>query len=389
VDIRHYFRVIIKGWWLILSAFVISVVTGLIFTYSQTPIYRSQATFVVSPSASLSEFNEYMRSLDGINKRDSFVGTTYGEIATSRIVLGTVYSQLGLTPAQIQNLSVSAELIDSTNIIEVTVESDDPLIAKSVADSVGQQTIEYVKNLLEPYDMKPLDPAFVPTSPSKPLLARNLLVAAMFGVLVGLASAFLLENLRSSQEVTGGVNIIDQDTGVYNRYYFMQRLGEELSRAKRQNNPLSLALMNIEHLDALGDMRLPGQRVEALRRVALFLKRHLREEDLIAHFEDERFAFLLPDTSGEEAKQILEKLQDRLELNVFELGEKDGTKLNLSATSGVASYHFNGAGREELLSHTQEALRRAGDNGRGGIFLYNGDRHSTVSDEMNPDRPGT
>lgn len=384
MELRNFIRVILRGWWLVIPAVLISVVTGLIVTFSQTPIYRSTATFVVSPSASLEEFSSFMRSLDALNKRDNFV-STYSQIAASRTVRGSVYGELGLTPAQIRNLNVSAELIPATNIIQVTVESDDPVIAKSVADLVGEKTIEYVEDLYEPYDMKPLDRAFVPPLPSKPLLVRNLIVAAILGMVVGVGSAFVLENLRLPQKVIAGVNIIDGDTGIYNRYYFMQRLGEELSRANRHERPLSLAMMNIEHLDTVGDVRLPRLRSEALRRAAFFLKEDLREEDLIARYEGDKFAFLLPDTSGPDAKQILRKLKDRLELNTFEL-EGSGVKLNLTASSGIATYLFNGAGRNELLSHAEEALQRASDGSGGRTCLYGDDCEDEIDEKMNADR---
>jgi diguanylate cyclase (GGDEF)-like protein len=384
VELRNYIRVILRGWWLVLSALLISVASGLVFTYSQTPIYRSTATFVVSPSSSLGQFNDFMRSLDSLSKRDG-VMATYVEIAQSNTILNVVYKEMELTQAQLEYLDVSSELIPSTNIIKITVESDDPLIAKTVADLVGQKSIEYVGNLYEAYDMKPLDPANTPRSPSKPQKAQNLLVAAILGLAVGVGSAFLLENLRSSDEILAGVSIIDGDTGIYNRYYFLQRLGEELSRAKRSRSPLSLALMNVERLDAIGDMRLPRLRNEALRRVALFLKQYMRGEDMVARFEGDKLALLLPDTSSSDAKQILEYLQTRLAWNIFDL-EASGMKLNLTATCGIATYCFNGTGRDELISNAENALRRASDNSYSKVCIFDDDGNGMAEEEMDANR---
>ncbi len=383
MELRNYIRVILRGWWLVLSALLISVASGLVFTYSQTPIYRSTATFVVSPSSSLGEFNEVMRSLDSLSKRDG-VMATYVEIAQSKTILNAVYKEIGLTSAQLENLDVSSELIPSTNVIKISVESDDPLIAKNVANLVGQKSIEYVGNLYEAYDMKPLDPAYTPKSPSKPQNVENLLVAAILGLSVGVGSAFLLENLRSSGKVIASVNIIDGDTGIYNRYYFLQRLGEELSRVKRSHSPLSLALMNVERLDAIGDMRLPHLRNEALRRAALFLKQYMRGEDLIARFEGDKLALLLPDTPGLDAKQILEYLQTRLAWNIFDL-EESGIKLNLTAISGVATYYYNGTGRDELISNAEKALRRASNDDYSKVCLFTDDSDGTADEEMDID----
>jgi diguanylate cyclase (GGDEF)-like protein len=377
VDMRTYLRVITKGWWLILSAFLISVATGSIFTYSQIPIYRSTATFVVSPSTSLGQFNDFMRSLDSLNSRDGIM-MTYAEIANSHAIFSSVYTELQLTPAQRENLYVSSEIIPSTNIVKVIAESDNPLLAKQVADLVGQKTTEYIESLYEAYDMKPLDPANTPVSPSKPRIVENLLLAAILGLAIGVGSAFVLDNLRSSADRIAAVNIVDGDTGIHNRYYFVQRLGEELSRAKRNHHPLSLALINVDHLDAINDMRLPRLRNELLRRVGLFMKRYLREEDLVARFEGDKFALLLPETPGSEAKKILEYLQTRLEWNIFELEEK-GVKLNLASSSGIAAYNFNGITREELLTHAEQALQRAEyDSSYDKVYVFEDQEQGTL-----------
>jgi diguanylate cyclase (GGDEF)-like protein len=360
-------QVVLRGWWLILPALLIAVSSALVFTYSQTPIYRTSATFVVSPGSSFDSVSEVIRSLDTLTKRDSILAT-YAHIAASNVILKAVYQELELSAEQKENLSVSSELVPPTNIIKVIVESDDPVLAQTCATLVGQKTIEYIDNLEEAYDMKPLDSAFVPVSPSKPDKMQNIMLAVILGSVAGIASVFVLEYLRSSGEAIADVTIMDRDIGIYNRHYLLQRLGAELSRAKRHRYPLSLALMNVERLDVIKDMHLPRLRNEALRRVGIFLKQYLREEDLVARFEGDTFAVLLPDTSGPDAERLLNKLHTRMEWSIFEL-EEAGVKLNLSATSGVVAYDFNGTGRDELVARAKKALQRASDNGYGKVCL--------------------
>lgn len=372
MELKRYLQVVLKGWWLILSTLLVSVAFALVFTYGQTPIYRTSATFVVSPSSSIGKFSDFMRGLDSLYEREGVI-TTYVEIATSSTVLDAVYKEMGLTEDQLEYLDVSSELVPSTNVIKITVESDDPLIAKACADLVGQKTIEYLKDLYEAYDMKSLDSAYTPRSPSKPRKAQNLMLAAILGSLLGGGLAFVAEYLRSPKFPFATVNIIDSDTGVYNRYYFLQRLGEELSRVKRHRYPLSLGLMSIERLDAVGDMRLPRLRNEILRRVAFYIKQYLRDEDIMAHFEGDKFAFILPDTDGQSAREILKKLQTRIEWNVFEL-EESGVKLNLTSVCGVTAYN-NGTGQDDLLAEAEIALQRAG-SGNGYSKTYLKERNS-------------
>ena len=384
MELRNYIRILAKGWWLIVPAFIIAVVTGLVLTFSQPSIYRTSATFVVSPSKSLGEFNEFMRSLDSLSRRDGAMAT-YVEIANSNTILDSVFKDMGLTEDRVKRMRFNAQLIPSTNIIKVTVESDSPELARIAANTVGQKTIEYVGTLYEAYDMKPLDTAITPEMPAKPDRVKNLVLAAILGLSVGVGAAFVLEYLRLSKDSVAHMSIIDGDTGVYNSYYFMQRLGEEISRANRHGYPLSLGLMNIERLDITVDKRLPHLRNEALRQVGFFLKRNVREEDLVARIDGTRFAILLPDTYGLDAKQILEELQSRLEWNIFEL-EQRGLKLNLAATSGVAGYTLNGGGRDELVSKAEIALLRADENGYNGICLYDDSKENeAVIDERDGD----
>ncbi len=367
MELRHYFKVVLRGWWLILPALLIAVSSALVFTYSQTPIYRTAATFVVSPSSAFSDVSEVIRGLDTLTKRDSILAT-YAHIATSDTIVKQVGREMGLDVEQRENLSVSSELVPPTNIIKIIVESDDPALAQTCADLVGQRTIEYINDLDEVYDMQPLDLAFTPLLPSKPNKVQTVMLATILGSIVGIAVAFLLEYLRSSGEAIADVSIIDSDTGIYNRHYFLQRLGGELSRAKRHRYPLSLALMNVERLDVIKDMHLPRLRNEALRRVGIFLKQYLREEDLVARFEGDTFAILLPDTSGPDAERLINKLHTRMEWSIFEL-EEASVKLNLSATSGVVAYEFSGTGRDELVARAEKALQHANDNGYGKVRL--------------------
>jgi diguanylate cyclase (GGDEF)-like protein len=374
MELKRYIRIILRGWWLILLAILISVGSALLITYNQTRIYRTSATFVISPSASLGSTSEVFRSLDFTKSREGIM-TTYVEIVTSNTILGAVYEEMELTEAQREHLYVEGEIIPSSNVIRITVEADDPLIAKTCADLVGQKTIEYTKTLYEVYDLKPLDPAYVSYSPVNLRTTQNLIVAALLGSVVGVGSAFLLHYLRAAEEEIAGFAVIDTESGVYNRPYFLQRLGEELSRSKRRDHPLSVVLMRIEHLDRIADDR-HDLRTEALRRVGLFLKQHLRQEDLVARFEGHTFALLFPETAGLDTEQILKKLQTRMAWSVFEL-EEGSVKLNLTATSGIAAYHsndINGASREEILAQAESALQRARDDGYGGIRLFDEER---------------
>ena len=65
----------------------------------------------------------------------------------------------------------------------------------------------------------------------------------------------------------------------------------------------------------------------------------------------------------------MERLQTKMEWSIFEL-EESGIKLNLTATSGIVTYDFNGTGRDELILRARQALQRASNNGPDKIYVF-------------------
>ena len=154
-----------------------------------------------------------------------------------------------------------------------------------------------------------------------------------------------------------------------------------MSRAKRNTYPLSLALMNVDHLDTLRSSP-PQVRREALRKVAVLLKQHLREEDVMARLDETVFAFLFPDMPGSKAQETVEKLQTRIAWTPLEM-EKSGLKLNLSGSAGVVAYQCNGTKQNELLDLANRALEEAETSGYEKVRLIfeNGDPLGKNGDE--------
>ncbi len=164
------------------------------------------------------------------------------------------------------------------------------------------------------------------------------------------------------------VNIIDGETGIYNKPYFMQRLTEEMVRARRNRYSLSLALMQVDNLNLLKGPSSDKVRGEILRQVARLSGQYLREEDIIAYLSNGTFAFLLPDTSGENAKAIMEYLQTRLIWTSFE-ETSSGIKFNFGGVVGIVAYNHNGTSRDELMDNPYKALELAEVNEDGKAYL--------------------
>jgi diguanylate cyclase (GGDEF)-like protein len=366
MELRAYLRTLIGKWWIVLPAFLITFTSTTVFTFTQVPVYQAIATFVVTPNTSFEDVRSYLSGLEVLSRR-SEISTTYAEVGNSHHIKNLAADELDVSPAQKRSLSVDSQLQAGTNILEITVTGNDPILVRDFTNAVGTQIIAFVQELYEMYELKPLDQATLPTAPIKPNKVLNLALGGILGLALGAGLAFLAEYLQAPLEHVASFGILDNETGAYNNRYLVHRLKGEMSRAKRNSYPLSLALMNVDHL---GEMNASSTQVrsEALRQVVMLLKQYLREEDIMARLNGTVFAFLLPDTPGERAKETIEKLQTRIARTPVEI-EKSGIKLNLTGTAGVAAYQCKGDKQDELLALATRALEEAEASNHEKVFL--------------------
>jgi diguanylate cyclase (GGDEF)-like protein len=371
MELKIYLRFLLRKWWIVLPTFLIIFTSTVVFTFAQRPTFRSTATFVVSPSSSFQDARSFLSGLDVLNNKDQVVNT-YAQVATSLLIRKQIAEALKLSPAQETSLTVESRLRAGTNVIEISVEGNDPVLVADFANKIGEKTIEYVEKLYEVYDLKPLDPATPPTSPIRPDKKLNLALGAVLGLALGVGLPFLVEYLHTPLVNMVNQGFLDSESGAYSLAYFAQRLGEEMSRAKRNNSPLSLALIDVDQLGALRTSLPPQFQSEALHKITTFLKQYLRGEDVMARLDGTVFAILLPDTPQEQAKAAIEKLQTKMAWTAFEI-ENSSAKLNLSGVAGIVAYNFNGTGQTELLDKAKQALQQAEAAGFGKVITFSED----------------
>lgn len=341
-----------------------TLTSGIVFTFTQVPIYRAVSTYVVVPRASTDDNSGYTYKLDTLAAR-SEIANTFAEIALSTKVKNDALASISLASGR--DYVVSNKLRAGTNVLEFAVEGPDPVVAKELSNAIGKAIEKYVDGLYEIFTLISLDEATIPVDPVSPNKSLNLSLAAVCGLVLGVGLAFLSQYLQTPILESLGVNIIDEQTGVYNKEYFSQRLNEEMVRAKRNRYPLSLALMRIDNLALLKGAESAKTRAELLRQVAILTNQYLREEDIVAYLENDTFSLLLPDMTGENAKALMEYLQTRIAWTPFEASA--GIKFNLSGVIGVAAYSHNGVSRDELLANARRALDLASVQEDGKAFL--------------------
>jgi diguanylate cyclase (GGDEF)-like protein len=102
-------------------------------------------------------------------------------------------------------------------------------------------------------------------------------------------------------------------TGILNRRAIMERLCEEIERARRTERPLAIVMLDIDHFKTINDQygHLAGD--EVLCRCVSQLCSRLRQTDLIGRYGGEEFMILLPDTAAAGAHALIESLRNAVE----------------------------------------------------------------------------
>lgn len=133
---------------------------------------------------------------------------------------------------------------------------------------------------------------------------------------------------RDVREKLARLSITDSLTRLFNQRHFNYKLKEEVKRAKRQNRPLSLALLDLDNFKEYNDNfgHLEGDNM--LSRAGKLILSHIRENvDIAFRYGGDEFAIILVDADRNTAKYI----RDRLEK-----GFEDGC--DVKASIGIATY---------------------------------------------------
>jgi diguanylate cyclase (GGDEF)-like protein len=118
------------------------------------------------------------------------------------------------------------------------------------------------------------------------------------------------ENQRLRQRVEE-LAITDELTGLANHRALSQMLTAQVTRSRRYQNPLSLAMVEIAPLDA-GSGDEPSLSDGLVLAISRYLRDRLRWADVIGRWDERHFMLLLPETSGDAAQSLIKKISQEV-----------------------------------------------------------------------------
>jgi len=158
----------------------------------------------------------------------------------------------------------------------------------------------------------------------------------------------------------------DALTTLINRRGLEKRLELERIRARQNDSPFSIIMVDIDHFKKVNDTfgHLVGDSI--LRSLARMIKDHLRRNDIAARYGGEEFLILLPETGIEGALAVGEKIRKALSTKEWKLKENGKSIGRITVSMGISLYKFNEP-EESLIKRADDALYLAKSNGRDQV----------------------
>jgi diguanylate cyclase (GGDEF)-like protein len=178
-----------------------------------------------------------------------------------------------------------------------------------------------------------------------------------FGDLLATAIASAEERATLAEQA-----LSDSLTGLANQRALQRRLEAELARASRHGSPLSIAMIDIDHFKEINDNAGHETGDAMLGRVATALRSFARAEDTLARVGGDEFAWVLPDTTREQALVAVERAR-----RLIAAATPDPYRITISA--GICDTD-SAADASELTRRADSALYWSKAHGRNQTWIY-------------------
>ncbi len=161
----------------------------------------------------------------------------------------------------------------------------------------------------------------------------------------------------------------DEMTGLINRRFVLERLEEEVARAIRYNQAMTLVLFDIDHVNGVNEEFGNEKGDEVISAVADAVREQIRGTDIASRFGGEEFLVLCPHTDRANAQFLAERLRRRVSELSFrsEDGEEEfGVTISVGLVSVAGGNEFD---VEAILAAAQQALESAKNGGMNRVRL--------------------
>lgn len=188
--------------------------------------------------------------------------------------------------------------------------------------------------------------------------------------------AVCLEN-AVNQERLVRLSMFDMLTQVKNRRAFHQALDQEISRAARSDDPLSLLFIDLDFFKLVNDNHGHPTGDRVLKTVAQYIQGMLRVTDHVCRYGGEEFSLVLPHCGQQRAMEIAERI--RQQVSELVIDNDDGATLSLTLSIGVSCWlpsdeleqlqYRDGKLADSLIMCADKGVYRSKASGRNAVHF--------------------
>ncbi|MEO6259173.1 MAG: diguanylate cyclase [Thermoanaerobaculia bacterium] len=178
-------------------------------------------------------------------------------------------------------------------------------------------------------------------------------------------------HLLTQNRILSEISARDSLTGLYNRWYVMEKIDSEMNRSLRNGSPVSVLMLDIDHFKNINDSFGHTAGDSVLRTFGQVLRDSCRVYDVPGRYGGEEFCIVLPETRVDNTTVVAERIRERLAASRFDMGEQE---ISVTASIGIAGMDSrNGEDvvtSSALIDRADRALYSAKHLGRNRVELW-------------------
>jgi capsular polysaccharide biosynthesis protein len=177
-----------RRWWLVLLLLAVVLAADAVVSLRTPRSYVARASLLIGPSTNL-DHGQLVYSVDALGR--ALIVGTYADVLAADLVRREALVRVGVSPDETDTgVSIKTAALAQPAVIQVIAEAPDPVLAAAVANAVGQVGQARMSQLYPIYDLSVVTSATPPTTVYRPDLVRNASLGLLFGLLIGIFSAY-------------------------------------------------------------------------------------------------------------------------------------------------------------------------------------------------------
>ena len=174
-------------------------------------------------------------------------------------------------------------------------------------------------------------------------------------------------------------------TGLFNRRHLSDVLPSMLALAQRNDEPLAVAIIDLDHFKLVNDRHGHAAGDRLLQAFGLLMQHGLRRSDVACRYGGEEFCLLMPRTSAHAARRKIDTLRRLWRESRFDVD--GGVITGNSFSAGIADSFTAEGGPDRLLKAADDCALDAKRRGRNQSVVFSAARVKTVAGDTAPTQP--